>query len=441
MRSCPAVSGRTCSARRAREHAVAVGQLPNEVRVVGHDAPQASLRRQLVRVHLTGRHAGDLLLLRLLALGLAVQLLLLEVLRGGWLRLLELRLFGGPRVLLVLELGPVQGRGLDVRRAHDQLTVLRLGWQQLLKRRSVGLSAPSHLRPLGRALLAALTALVGPRAQHARAVHDPAAGRPQQRGEREARQQSHADEEQEDHEDVHPDLLHEPVGDVVERLPERSPAGLQEARRPLRGAGAACARAWTRADPERSGRQGQHDRAGQAEAAGTQRPQRGQHRAHQQHPATAGQREWRQRLRAPDAPAQGERQPMADAAAVPVSIEDEAHEHAQRDQAQGEHVALALVELGQPRRPAGRGPARGGALAPGSFRAPAAPAASTAPGACSSRAARAALAGASGGTGLSHSPRNFDVEPPDPATSAYHRFSVNRYTETWRMAQSAHPAL
>ena len=201
VRSWPAVSGRVCSPRRARQQPARVGQLPDEVGVVGDGAAQPALRRELRGVG--ARDARDLLLLGLLA-----RLAASRARRGG----------GSGRGVRPARARRPAGRsasssscgsGASSRQSREGAStcVARtissagsgLGRVQLLLGAEVAQQLAARVRA-GAASRRPAARAESP--DHARRVEQPVPGRAQRRRERGARQQDHADEQQEHDEDA-----------------------------------------------------------------------------------------------------------------------------------------------------------------------------------------------------------------------------------------------
>ena len=210
--------------------------------------------------------------------------------------------------------------------------------------------ANSSCRSPGQRLLARSAVAGAERAHHPRRINHAAAGGAQRASQRGAGQQDDADEQQEDHEDVHADVLHEPVGQLVEGLADDAAVRLQIGRRPggvaVRRAGAHAERARGQRERRRGEQADAADRAGRPADAWPAAP------AQQQHAAGADERQGREHARFAEHPAERDRQAMAGATAVPAAVEHEAHEHADGDERQAEHVAPALVEHRQARQAA-----------------------------------------------------------------------------------------
>ena len=116
--------------------------------------------------------------------------------------------------------------------------------------------------------------------------------------------------QQEDHEDVHADLLHQPVRRSYSVSPTAPPWACRNASDQC----APCARPGL---TPRCRRRAPADRSEQESAAGAQRPQGGQHWTYQQRRAGRHQRDRCEHPRAPHAPAERHRQRVPDAARRP----------------------------------------------------------------------------------------------------------------------------
>ena len=159
-----------------------------------------------------------------------------------------------------------------------------------------------------------------PRSQHPLAVDQPVAGRAQHRRQRGARQQDHADDQQEDDEDVHADAA-APAGAPPSRAPGRAspPWACRKSSATARGRPCRCAAAHAeraRRERERDAREQQSPPVRKGRSAGTAGRSSSAPPPTTARPAPAP--------RFADAPAERHRQPVPDAPAVPVAVEDEA---------------------------------------------------------------------------------------------------------------------
>ena len=295
MRSCPAVSGRVCSAleRRSRREEVGRSQTNSGSSVTtprrrpcgvsscaatesGPRAPAQPTRHPGPPPRPLGdrvRRASSIPSAPSSgsALGGAVRL-------GGALRVVAFRLARPPvpgEAELGRQLGRVEGRcrRLDVGRADDQLVGLGLGRAQALARRDEP-AARSGPGAAGRRA----------RAQHAGRVGQPAAGRAQDRGDGGPGEQQHTGHEQEHGQDVGADVGDQAVDDPVQGLAHDPAPGPEVGGRPHVGRREPVAEPDTvgppsRAQSERARGEGQRDRAEQAQrsrcAAGAARAARG----------------------------------------------------------------------------------------------------------------------------------------------------------------------
>ncbi len=224
-----------------------------------------------------------------------------------------------------------------MRRAHDELAWVGLGRHDRL----VGEVAQQLAARIGTDAARRADAPYDPRG-----VEQPVARRAHRGRDRGAREQDRADDEQEEDEDPHAETLDERIGEPIERFAHDPSVRLQVAARPGRALRARCGGEAERARGER-----ERDSGEDACGPGAQRAQRGQHGAKQQHAAAEHERGGREHPRAAEHPpeAHGERVARAPARRRRArSVEDEAHENAERDQRETEHVALALLEHGHP---------------------------------------------------------------------------------------------
>ena len=151
------------------------------------------------------------------------------------------------------------------------------------------------------------------------------------------------------------------VRDLVERLAEHAAVGLQE-RRPTTAI-RRCSGVADELTPSVPAASASVTAANRHSRARAQRPHLRPRRARQQRSAARDERDRREHLGFAHAPAERFRQPLPHATAVPAAVQDEAHEHAHGDRREPEHVELALVELGQRRRPQSRQASREANLA------------------------------------------------------------------------------
>ena len=246
--------------------------------------------------------------------------------------------------------GGVERRRLDVRGLDHQLAVPGLRRRQRLAR-GVGAGAPP------RRCSAALSSVVESRSARPvptrpvrSACTTPAIVAPVS--------SSSAASEEEQGDDVGAQALDRGRGGRVERLAHDPAARLDERAAPLVRARAA------RPQPERPGGERQRERREQAQRAGGERAAVGQERPQHDDRPAGHQRGGHDVGDHADEVAEAVGQRPADLAPVPVAVEDERQEHAQRDEREPDEVQLALLEHGQaqpqpgavaPRRAALRG--------------------------------------------------------------------------------------